>query len=136
MFKKIATYIFVFVVAVSVPLTVLAQNAGNTAGNTVGNTVGNTGNAGVTGPSAVINPIAYDSLGALIVALVRFLLTMIGALSVLFIIIGAVRMVASAGNEKSVKAGKDTVTWAVIGLVVALLAFTIINLVQSVLGRK
>lgn len=119
MIKRLVTFLATVILTTSVPLIALAQ----------------TGNVGA-GPSAVINPIAYDSLGALIVALVRFLLTMIGALSVLFIIIGAVRMVASAGNEKSVKAGKDTVTWAVIGLVVALLAFTIINLVQSVLGRK
>jgi uncharacterized membrane protein YjfL (UPF0719 family) len=61
---------------------------------------------------------------------------MIGALSVLFIIIGSVRMVTSAGNEKAVTAGKQTVTWAVIGLAVALLAFSFIGLLQSVLGRK
>ncbi len=96
--------------------------------------VGGGGGAVVVG--SISNPISYDSLGALIVAVIKFLLTMLGALAVLFIIIGAVRMVTSQGNEKNVTAGKQTLTWAVIGLVVALLAFSIIGLVQSVLGRR
>lgn len=84
----------------------------------------------------VVNPISYNSLGELIVAGIRFLLIMVGSLSVLFIIIGAVRMVTSAGNEKAVTAGKQTVQWAVLGLVVALMSFSIIAMVQSLLGRQ
>lgn len=84
----------------------------------------------------VVNPISYNSLGELIVALIRFLLIMVGSLSVLFIIIGAVRMVTSAGNEKAVTAGKQTIQWAVLGLVVALMSFSVIAMVQSLIGRK
>lgn len=84
----------------------------------------------------IVNPISYDSLGELIVAVIRFLLIMVGSLSVLFIIIGAVRMVTSAGNEKAVTAGKQTIQWAVLGLVVALMSFSIIAMVQSLIGRK
>lgn len=85
--------------------------------------------------ATINNPLGSNSLGALIIRVIRFLLTMLGALAVLFIIIGGVRMVTSAGNEKAVTAGKQTVTWAVIGLVVALLAFSVIGLVQNILGR-
>lgn len=97
--------------------------------------------AQVASPSVVtegqiVNPIRYESLGELIVALIRFLLIMVGSLSVLFIIIGAVRMVTSAGNEKAVTAGKQTVQWAVLGLVVALMSFSVIAMVQSLIGRK
>lgn len=84
----------------------------------------------------IVNPISYNSLGELIVALIRFLLIMVGSLSVLFIIIGAVRMVTSAGNEKAVTAGKQTIQWAVLGLVVALMSFSVIAMVQSLIGRK
>lgn len=84
----------------------------------------------------IVNPISYNSLGELIVGLIRFLLIMVGSLSVLFIIIGAVRMVTSAGNEKAVTAGKQTIQWAVLGLVVALMSFSIIAMVQSLIGRK
>ena len=84
----------------------------------------------------IVNPISYNSLGELIVALIRFLLIMVGSLSVLFIIIGAVRMVTSAGNEKAVTAGKQTIQWAVLGLIVALMSFSVIAMVQSLIGRK
>lgn len=106
-------------------------NNNNTPGGPA-DTGGSTG--GVIG--TISNPISYDSLGALVVGIIRFLLTMLGGLAVLFIIIGAVRMVTSAGNEKAVTAGKQTVTWAVIGLITALMAFSVISLVQSVIGRK
>lgn len=90
----------------------------------------------VVSDSQIVNPISYTSLGGLMVALIRFLLIMVGSLSVLFIIIGAVRMVTSAGNEKAVTAGKQTVQWAVLGLVVALMSFSIIFMVQSLIGRQ
>lgn len=91
-----------------------------------------------TGPieGVVTNPLPDQTLGELIVRIMRFLLVMVGALSVLFIIIGGVRMVTSGGNEKAVTAGKQTVQWAIIGLITALMSFSIIALVQSVLGRK
>lgn len=125
------------------PLSVAAAGTtsggnGNDATNTDGNTAGGSGNEGTSVGTigTISNPIGYESLGALVVAIIRFLLTMIGGLAVLFIIIGAVRMVTSQGNEKAVTAGKQTVTWAVIGLITALMAFSLISLVQSLIGRK
>lgn len=81
-------------------------------------------------------PVGYNSLGELAVGLIRFVLAMLGTLAVLFIIIGAVRMVTSAGNEKAVTAGKQTVTWALIGLAVSLLAFGLVAGIQAILGRQ
>lgn len=52
-----------------------------------------------------------------------------GILAVIFIIIGGVRYVVSQGDEKSVKSAKDTVMYAVIGLILAILAFAIVNFV-------
>ncbi len=106
----------------------------NTPGGNVNTPGGDPSTVGTIG--TISNPIGYESLGALVVAIIRFLLTMIGGLAVLFIIIGAVRMVTSQGNEKAVTAGKQTVTWAVIGLITALMAFSLISLVQSLIGRK
>ena len=56
----------------------------------------------------------------------------IGAWAALFIVIGAVRYAASAGDQGLITKAKDTILYAVIGLVVSILAFTI---VQFVLGR-
>ena len=55
-----------------------------------------------------------------------------GAWATLFIIIGAARYAASAGDQGLISKAKDTIFYAVIGLVVSMLAFVI---VQFVLGR-
>lgn len=55
-----------------------------------------------------------------------------GAWATLFLVIGAVRYAASAGDQGLITKAKDTILYAVIGLVVSMLAFTG---VQFVLGR-
>ncbi len=93
-----------------------------------------------TDPNAVVGtfspPTRFTSIGGLVVGIVNFALGLIGALAVLFIIIGGVRMVTSAGNETSIKAGKRTLTWAIIGLGVAMLAYTVITALETLLGRR
>jgi hypothetical protein len=58
-------------------------------------------------------------------------LFIIGAISVLMLIYGGIRYTVSGGNEKSVTAAKNTIMYAVIGVVVALLAFALINFVLT-----
>lgn len=60
---------------------------------------------------------------------VNILLFTIGVLSVIMIIIGGMRYVISSGKEASVDKAKNTILYAIIGLVVALLAYAIINFV-------
>lgn len=55
-----------------------------------------------------------------------------GAWATLFLVIGGVRYAASAGDQGLISKAKDTILYAIIGLVVSVLAFTI---VQFVLGR-
>lgn len=55
-----------------------------------------------------------------------------GGFAVLFIVIGGLRYAASAGDQGLITKAKDTILYAVIGLVVSILAFTG---VQFVLGR-
>lgn len=52
-----------------------------------------------------------------------------GIISVLVIIIGGFMYVLSAGDQAKVTKAKDTVLYAVIGLVVTLLAFSIVKFV-------
>jgi hypothetical protein len=66
---------------------------------------------------------------------INFFLIIIGALSVVFIIIGAMRLTASQGSPDRVKTARNTIIFAVIGLAVALLAGVIINLVVFVSGE-
>lgn len=61
--------------------------------------------------------------------IVNILLFLLGAIAVIMIIIGGIRYATSNGDAGSVKGAKDTILYAVIGLVVAILAYAIVNFV-------
>lgn len=54
-----------------------------------------------------------------------------GAISVIMIIIGGFRYVVSGGDSNATKGAKDTILYAVIGLVIAIFAQTIVTFVLS-----
>jgi hypothetical protein len=60
------------------------------------------------------------------------LLLAIGVIAVVVIIIAGIRFVTSSGNESSTKAARETILYAVIGLVVALLSYAIVNFVLGI----
>ncbi len=59
------------------------------------------------------------------------LLFIIGAISVIMIIVGGIKYVVSNGDSGKVKAAKDTIMYAVVGLVIALLAYAIVSFVLT-----
>ncbi|MBI2798402.1 hypothetical protein HYX70_03880 [Candidatus Saccharibacteria bacterium] len=66
-----------------------------------------------------------------IAAVTNTLLIIIGAAAVIMIVIGGLKYVLSQGDENGLRSAKDTIIYAVVGLVVALLAFVIVNFVLS-----
>ena len=67
--------------------------------------------------------------GGFVTTITNVLLFVVGALSVIMLIIGGPRYVVSGGNASAVTAAKNTVLYAIVGLVVAFLAYSIINFV-------
>lgn len=61
--------------------------------------------------------------------IINILLFVIGFVAVLMIIVGGIRYVTSGGDSNSVSSAKNTILYSVIGLVVALMAFAIVNFV-------
>lgn len=57
------------------------------------------------------------------------LLFIIGAISVIMLIIGGIRYVVSGGDQAAVTAAKNTILYAVVGIVVAILAYALVNFV-------
>lgn len=70
--------------------------------------------------------------GGYVAVIINFLLVAIGIVSVIMIIIGGFRYTLSNGDENSVRAAKDTILYAVIGLIVAILSFVIVNFVLGI----
>lgn len=85
--------------------------------------------------ATLYNPISGASdLTDLLIKIMQGFLGIIGAWAVAFIVIGAFKMIGAQGNEEGLTSAKKTITWAVIGLVVAILAFAIIAIVQNLIG--
>ena len=59
------------------------------------------------------------------------LLFAVGAISVIMIIIGGLRYVTSGGNTANVTAAKNTILYAVVGVVIALFAYAMVNFVLT-----
>lgn len=59
------------------------------------------------------------------------LLFVVGILSVIMIIVGGIRYVISNGDSSQITAAKNTIQYAVIGLVVSMLAYAIVNFVVA-----
>lgn len=57
------------------------------------------------------------------------LVFLIGAISVIMIIVGGLRYVLSNGDPKAAGSAKDTILYAVVGLVVAIASFAIVQFV-------
>jgi len=65
---------------------------------------------------------------------INWILLVVGAAAVLFLIIGGFRYITSAGNETQVEGAKNTMTYAIIGLVIVLLAYVIARTIDSLLA--
>src|SRR4051812_5235589 len=68
-------------------------------------------------------------LGAIFGSITNTLIFLVGAISVIMIVIGGLRYVTSNGDAKAVEGAKNTITYAVIGIIVAIAAFAIVSFV-------
>lgn len=67
--------------------------------------------------------------GGVVTTIINTLLFVVGFLSVVMLIIGGIRYVISGGNSAAVTAAKNTILYAIVGLIIALFAYAIINFV-------
>ena len=74
-----------------------------------------------------LNGVPQVGLKNLPMDVVNALLYFAGGLSVIFIIVGGLRYVLSAGDPKRISQAKDTILYAAIGLAITLTAYAIVN---------
>jgi hypothetical protein len=77
-----------------------------------------------------------DSVGTYVHIITNTLLFILGAVSVVVIIVGGFQYATSSGDSSKVTSAKNTIMYAVIGLVVAILAYAIVNFVVSAISPK
>lgn len=82
--------------------------------------------------SKVCQGTGTSSLYTLIQNIINLLLVVIGIISVIMIIIGGIRYTTSGGDAGQTKMAKDTILYAIVGLVVAIMSYGLVN---WVIGR-
>jgi hypothetical protein len=70
-------------------------------------------------------------LGAIFKTITNTLLFLVGSLSVIMIIFGGLRYVISRGDSKNVESAKQTIIYAVAGVVVSIVAYAIVAFVTK-----
>lgn len=64
-----------------------------------------------------------------VVNILNGIIAVSGLVAVIFVIVGGVQYMTSAGDAGKLKKAKDTIIYAVIGLIICVLAFAIVNFV-------
>jgi hypothetical protein len=108
-------------VAVFAPTSTYAYSPGCTGKNCLNNSVNAIGNG------------QNKNLEGQVTNIINAAIYVIGFIAVAMVIYGGVRYTTSAGAADKVTSAKNTIMYGIIGLVVAVLAFAIVNFVISAL---
>ena len=78
--------------------------------------------------------VAQGTLGQNITMIINYALGMLGLVAVAFLIYAGILMVTAGGNDEQIAKARKIITYAVIGIVIILLSWTIVTFVASALG--
>ncbi|MEK7519216.1 MAG: hypothetical protein AAB565_00290, partial [Patescibacteria group bacterium] len=89
----------------------------------------------LVGAVEIKNPLKADTFEKLILNIVNFIFTLALPIVVIMIIVGGFMFVTAAGEPAKIQQGKQLILWAVIGLIVILLAKGMITLIKEIFIR-
>ncbi len=116
-----------------------AQPPANNPGGTTGQPA-NTNSSSCTGFIDCLNPIKSPTLskfsdtglvGTLVSTIIPVALGIGGMLTVIFIIISGIQFVTSGGDPKGAAAAKDRLVYAIIGFIILILAYAILQIIDK-----
>lgn len=95
-----------------------------------------TGSSIQDGVNCVGDNIQNDaSLEDVVSNVINTMLFVIGIISVIMLIVGGIRYVISGGNQSQVEGARNTILYAIVGLVVAFVAWGVVNFVIGSLSQ-
>lgn len=90
---------------------------------------------GVVSAVEIANPLGTEDVQTVLKNILNALFEIIGVVAVAMIVYGGFQYMISGGDEKKVENAKKTITYAVIGLIVVILAGAIVNfIIKAVQG--
>lgn len=78
--------------------------------------------------------VTQQELGTSITTVINYFLGLLGLIAVAFLIYAGILMVTAGGNEEQVSKARKIIMYAVIGIVIILLSYTIVSFVSTALG--
>lgn len=84
---------------------------------------------GCARPSGGAGETSLFDEGGIFQTVANILLFLVGAIAVIMLIIGGIRYVVSGGDQSAVTGAKNTILYAIVGIVVAFLAFAAVDFV-------
>lgn len=84
-----------------------------------------------TGISPVDSSAGDIRVQDLLVKVINWILLFAAAVAVLFLVIGGLQYVTSAGNKERIDKAKQTILYAVIGIIVIALSFAIVTFIST-----
>ncbi|HET9411448.1 MAG TPA: hypothetical protein VFO38_01205 [Candidatus Saccharimonadales bacterium] len=124
--KKISALLAALAFVITVPL---AASAGSSAESLC------TGSGGkFVGGTCTNNPDSLNTQPSVMTTIknvTNLLVFVVGAIAVIMIIIGGIRYVTSAGEQAAITGAKNTILYAIVGVIVAIAAYAIVNFVTT-----
>lgn len=77
---------------------------------------------------------AQGDLGTNITTIINYFLGLLGLVAVAFLIYAGVLMVTAGGNDEQVTKARKVIMYAVVGIVIILLSYTIVTFVTQAFG--
>lgn len=104
----------------------------STSGSTSEGTTTTEGSAGGGGGATIPNPLGHASFTALFEAIIDWIIDIALVLAPLIIVYGGFLHITSAGDPAKSTQGKKVILYAAIGLIVALLAKSLIGILEGI----
>ncbi|MDP4127590.1 MAG: pilin [Bacillota bacterium] len=82
-----------------------------------------------------VTPTGSLDIATVLTTIIYWILGLSGGVAVLFLILGGLQYITSSGNKDRAEAAKQTILYAVIGLVVIALSFVIVAFVAQNVGK-
>lgn len=81
------------------------------------------------------NPLIYNDFGQLLLnGIIPAVAGLVGALSVIMIIVAGILFLTSAGSPERIGTAKKALTYAIVGIVITLISGAIVVTIKSILG--
>jgi hypothetical protein len=99
----------------------------------IGTALADGGPIGTGGQITLQNPLGTQSLADIVAAILSAFFTLSIPIVSIMVMVGGYYILTAAGNEENLKKGRQTITYAVIGFAVILLANGVVSLVRELL---